>query len=58
MRRLARFTAGLIEGGVAVVDAVGGLAAGGLRRLAAVGEGGDPAGGAEARPGAEPEAKA
>ncbi len=57
MRRLARLAAGLIEGGVAVVNAVGGLAAGGLRRLASVGEG-DQAGGAETRPAAEPEPKA
>ena len=58
MRRLARLAAGLIEGGVAVVNAVGGVAAGGLRRLAAVGEGSDQAGGADARPAAEPKPKA
>jgi len=39
MRSLARLSALLIEGGVAVVVVVGGLAAGGLRRLAAVGDG-------------------
>jgi hypothetical protein len=39
MRSLARLGAVLIEGGVAVVVVVGGLAAGGLRRLAAVGAG-------------------
>jgi len=37
MRSLARLGAVLIEGGVAVVVVVGGLAAGGLRRLAAIG---------------------
>lgn len=38
MRSLARLGAVLIEGGVAVVVIVGGLAADGLRRLAAVGD--------------------
>jgi hypothetical protein len=42
MRRLARLGAVLIEGGVAVVVVVGGLAAGGLRRLASAGEGETP----------------
>lgn len=44
MRTLARFGAVLIEGGVAVVAAAGGLAAGGLRRYATHGQGGDPGG--------------
>jgi hypothetical protein len=39
MRSLARLGAVLIDGGVAVVVVVGGLAAGGLRRLATVGDG-------------------
>jgi len=38
MRSLARLGAVLIEGGVAVVVVVGGLAAGGLRRLAELGD--------------------
>jgi hypothetical protein len=39
MRRLLRLNAMLIEASVMVVEAVGGLAAGGLRRLASIGEG-------------------
>jgi hypothetical protein len=48
MRTLAKFGAVLIEGGVAVVAAAGGLAAGGLRRYATHGQGDTPAAEAEA----------
>ena len=54
MRTLARFGAVVIEGGVVVVAAVGGFAAGGLRLLASIGENGDQEAGVEAREKAEP----
>ena len=57
MRRLARLGAMLIEGGVVVVAAVGGVAAGGLRRLASIGEGSDQAAEAEGGPEVKPEPK-
>ena len=54
MRTLARLGAVVIEGSVVVVATVGGLAAGGLRRLASIGEGGDQEGGAPGSEKAEP----
>ena len=58
MRTLARLGAVVIEGGVVVVSAVGGFAAGGLRRLASIGEGDDQDGVVEGREKAEPGPKA
>ena len=58
MRRLARLGAVVIEGGVVVVATVGGLAAGGLRRLASIGEGDDHDDVVEGRVKAEPGPKA
>ncbi len=58
MRRLARLGAVLIEDGVAVVAVVGALAAGGLRRLASVGEGSDQAAKVDGREEVEPEPRA
>lgn len=58
MRGLARLGAVAIEAGVPVVVAVGGLAAGGLRRLGSVGEGSDQAGGVEGRQEVQPEPEA
>jgi hypothetical protein len=58
MRRLARLGAVLIEGGVAVVVVVGGLAAGGLRRLASAGEGDASAVEAETPPDERPKGEA
>lgn len=57
MRSLARLSALLIEGGVAVVVVVGGLAAGGLRRLAAVGDEGAAPAEAELPPDEQPKPK-
>jgi hypothetical protein len=57
MRTVARLGAVLIEGGVAVVVVVGGLAAGGLRRLAAVADNGGPVE-AEMPPDGRPKPKA
>ena len=57
MRTLARLGAVVIEGGVVVVATVGGLAAGGLRRLASIGEGDDQDGVVEGREKAEPKPK-
>lgn len=54
MRTLAKLGAVVIEGGVAVVAVVGGLAAGGLRRFAAHGDDAAPA--AEAKAGTTPDA--
>jgi len=57
MRTLARLGAVVIEGGVVVVSAVGGFAAGGLRRLASIGDGGDQEVVVEGREKAEPKPK-
>jgi hypothetical protein len=54
MRSLARLSALLIEGGVAVVVVVGGLTAGGLRRLAAHGDSDEASAGAESPPDQRP----
>jgi len=58
MRRLARLGALVIETGVAVVVAVGGLTAEGLRKLASIGEESDQPAGAEGSPEAEGKSKA
>jgi len=58
MRSLARLGALLIEGGVAVVVVVGGLTAGGLRRLAAVGDGDGASAEAELPPDRRPKPEA
>ncbi len=54
MRTLARLGAVVIDGSVVVVATVGGLAAGGLRRLASIGEGGDQEAAVEGREKAAP----
>ena len=58
MRTLARLGALVIETGVAVVVAVGGLTAGGLRKLASIGDEGDHPAEAEGSPEAEAKSKA
>jgi hypothetical protein len=58
MRSLARLGAVLIEGGVAVVVVVGGLAAGGLRRLAELGDEGAATAEAELPPDQQPRTNA
>jgi hypothetical protein len=58
MRTLARLGAVVLEAGVAAVVVVGGLAAGGLRRLAAVGDRDAPAVEAEMPPDERPKPEA